>query len=93
MTNGTMAPSARATTPSRPALRASRTLTSKAVATMAKSRSMPPPITARPANSGRSAIPFLPPVSMPPAKASARPMTMAMAEPWMRPAVSRWERE
>ncbi len=59
-------PSASASTPISPARRASVTSTSKAVATMAKSRSIAPPIMPIPARAGMSAMPFFPPVYRPP---------------------------
>ncbi|MNP34465.1 hypothetical protein D3C76_1277530 [compost metagenome] len=84
---GSTVPSNSATKPIIPALRASVACTSKAVATMAKSRSMAPPIRPIPENSAMSARPFCPPVTVPPTQASTRPMTMAMAEPCTRPKV------
>ena len=63
--NGSTVPSTSATAPIIPALRASVACTSKAVATMAKSRSIAPPIRPMPPNSDRSARPFCPPVGVP----------------------------
>ena len=54
---------------------------------MAKSRSMAPPMMPMPDRTGTSASPDFPPVASPPKKASANPIRMAMAEPWMRPRV------
>ena len=87
--NGRIVPSSNAITPIIPALRASVACTSNAVATMAKSRSIAPPIKPMPENSARSARPFWPPVIVPPTQARTSPMTMAIAEPWMRPKVRR----
>src|SRR5947208_1812685 len=56
--NGTTVPSPSAIAPIAPALRAWTTSTSKAVATIAKSRSIAPPINPIPASAGRSAKPF-----------------------------------
>ena len=39
-----------------------------------------------------STTPFWPPVMAPPTQASTSPMTMAIAEPWMRPKVRRLEK-
>ncbi|MNF95475.1 hypothetical protein D3C84_782320 [compost metagenome] len=79
--NGNTVPSNSAITPIIPAFFASVACTSNAVATMAKSRSIAPPIKPIPENSVRSARPFCPPVMVPPTHARTRPMTMAIAEP------------
>ena len=63
---GSTVPSSSATTPISPALRASVACTSKAVATMAKSRSIAPPIRPMPPKSDMSARPLWPPVCVPP---------------------------
>ena len=92
-TNGNTIPTTIDTAPTTPALRASATSTSNAVATMAKSRSIAPPMMPMPANSGRSTIPFVPPVIAPPTHARISPITMAMAEPWIRPMVRCFDRK
>ena len=69
-----------ASAPARPAFFSSSSFTPKAVAIMAKSRNMPPPISAIPLKSVMSESPFLPPVSSPPSQASSRPAAMAIAE-------------
>ena len=55
-----------ATTPDTPARLSSSMFTPKAVATMAKSRSMAPPSRPMPDSSGTSTRPFCPPVITPP---------------------------
>ncbi|MNN46211.1 hypothetical protein D3C81_1605860 [compost metagenome] len=79
--NGRIVPNSSAITPINPAFFASVACTSNAVATIAKSRSIAPPIRPMPENSVRSASPFCPPVMVPPTHANTRPMTMAIAEP------------
>ena len=66
MINARMTPMNRARMPGRPAFLISSRLAPKAVDTMEKSRSMPPPITARPLNMATSDRPFSPPVARPP---------------------------
>ena len=68
-------------TPARPAFFNSLNCAPKAVATMAKSRIMPPPIRPMPLSRAKSATPRLPPVATPPYQAASKPTAMAMAEP------------
>ena len=90
--NGSTVPRTRAIAPMTPAVLARPTSTSKAVATIAKSRNIAPPIRPIPASTGMSASPFSPPVLSPLKNASARPNRIAMAEPWIRPTVKYFDR-
>ena len=74
-------PKSKDTTPAKPVRFITTKLAPIAVETMVKSRIIEPPMMEKPEKAFTSAMPFLPPVNVPPMYAMTKPVMMAIAAP------------